>query len=217
MKTMIRAFDIPSETLALQELSGLTAHLFHAFPTAAEERVLPYFRGPDREVNALLVAHMLRYEVRAYLKKLNCLIFDDEETCLTDLANSGIEGVYKNQWGFKVIRSSKDGGIPPVTDSRRRAFLSQQLRLFPFQQRPNAVLLWEPIDKSYTEFDLTLAIPKGVKPDGTVDLHYIVKVPWLSPLESPTPTLGGPREIDVRRKAPSKTPEEGVASQNDLR
>ena len=217
MNKMKRGLTIPNELEALGELSGLTALLFHAFPMVAAERVLPYFRRHDPEVDAGLAAHMLRHGVRAYLKRLDLFLVDEEESFLADLSNSGIAGVYRKQWGFKVLRS-KDGEIPPSGDSeRRRAFMCQQISLFPFQQRPNAVLLWEFLDKGYTQFDLKLALPKGVNPDGTVAVEYIVQVPWLPAIEEPDSTVDSPSEIAVQRKASSNKPVEGVPSQIDLR
>ena len=214
---MKRGITMPDELEALRELSGLTALLFHAFPMVAAERVLPYFRLHDLEVDAGLAAHMLRHGVRAYLKQIDLFLVDEEESFLADLSNSGIAGVYRNQWGFKVLRS-KNGGIPLSGDSeRRRAFMCQQISLFPFQQRPNAVLLWEFLDKDYTEFDLKLALPTGVNPDGTVEVKFIVQVPWLLPFEESDATVDSPSEIAVQRKAPSNKYGGGVPSQIDLR
>ena len=142
---------------------------------------------------------------------------DEEETFLADLANSGIEGVYKNQWRFKVLRS-KDGWVPASGDSgRRRAFMSQQLSLFPILKRPNVVLLWEFLDDRFTQFDLKLALPKGVYQDGTVDLHYITQVPWLLPMEEFNSAFDSPVDITVQRKSTSETYDEEVPSQYDLR
>ena len=168
---------LPSKEQALEELTDLIAMLYVAFPEIARECVIPYFSTRGRRPNPRLFTDMCRYEVRELLLIRGIEVCDDndaDEIDLRELANNGIEILYRKQWGLKVLRS-RNGEVPGPGDSkRRRAYYAQQIRLS--QSRPNAVILWD-FDPDYTDVSLRLALPREVDSNGDVSCHYNVPIP----------------------------------------
>ena len=194
--------SLPSKEQAFEELADLTAMLYIAFPEVARKWVIPYFSNRGRRPNARVVTDLCRYEVRELLLIQGIEVCDDndaDEIDLRELANNGIEILYRKQWGIKVLRS-RNGEVPGPGDSkRRRAYYAQQIRLS--QSRPNAVILWD-FDPDYTDVSLRLALPREVNRNGDVSCHYNAHIPRPVLI---TPESSDQQEPEVQWKAPQES------------
>ena len=212
----------------LKDIHPLSTALYEYFAEGVR-LALPYFRQRHLPVNDTLLTIMVRFEVRRQLIANGVPVEDDvetqsEEVEMESLALLGLSGFY-NGYDFKVFKSN-DGLLPIAVSDLRQDFYRQQLRMHlppesstaePTSAKLNIAILWR-FDTSWTNVDLTLAVPKTGGP-----ARRFVSAYYTVPVAHPVTTIVAPVSPVVQNLSDEpvvtiKTPELETGEQrNDLR
>jgi hypothetical protein len=180
-----------------KDIHPLSTALYEYFAEGVR-LALPYFMERHLPVSDTLLTFMVRYEVRRQLIANGVPLEDEAETQSTEvemesLALLGLGGFY-NGYDFKIFKSN-DGLLPVAVSEPRQKFYDQQLRMrfppelstaAPTLVKLNIAILWR-FDTSWTNVDLSLAVPKAGGP-----ARRLVSAYYTVPIAHPVTTIIAP-------------------------
>ncbi len=207
---------VPQPEVVLARLEQIIPLLYHAIESGVSKALAYQYDGAR---DPWLASHLVRHHAKTVLKALGHDV--DEMFDLNEKSPlSGLSFSYRSQYGFKVLKADRLGGLPSAGNSDRRKEFYCQESLAPellgiaresLPELPlNLVVLWE-VDAAFNLLGLTLVCPKSDSPlfgdDGQVlrsaELHWSIPIPHPAASAPPVMVPAAPTDLPITPKRPA--------------